>query len=70
MILNSFLVSFQWHGKGTLTFSTGELYVGEFEHGLMSGNGEMEYKKNMKYKGEWLNNLVSSNEDSSREELV
>ena len=39
--------------------STGEVYTGGFEHGLMCGEGTMEYTNSMKYRGAWLNNLVS-----------
>ena len=40
-------------GQGTLTFSHGGKYVGEFEEGKFHGQGTYTYPDGSKYVGEW-----------------
>lgn len=48
----------QRHGTGTLKYSTGEMYSGEFKNNLKVGYGEMQYTPVKKYKGQWENDMV------------
>lgn len=41
------------HGTGTMEFSTGEIYTGQFKDGLPHGLGLMIYNRESNYRGEW-----------------
>ena len=43
------------HGKGVLTWPSGESYKGEFVNGKREGYGEYCYGNGMVYKGQWVN---------------
>lgn len=51
-------VFIQRHGKGKLTYSTGQVYDGEFVNDNINGEGEMKYSKVSKYQGGWVTGLV------------
>ena len=51
-------VFIQRHGKGKLTYSTGQVYEGEFVNDNINGEGEMKYSKISKYQGGWVTGLV------------
>lgn len=58
MTKNWYICVLQRHGSGTLKYSTGEIYVGEFKNNLKVGYGEMKYSAVKKYKGQWENDMV------------
>ena len=43
----------QRHGKGTLTWSNGDRYEGEWKNGKENGQGTMTRSTGNKYEGEW-----------------
>ena len=43
------------HGQGTITYSNGNKYVGEFLKGKFHGQGTYSYANGDKYDGEWKN---------------
>ena len=49
----------QRHGEGTMWYSTGQVYKGEFFNDLPHGEGEIRYSSRCKYHGSWLHGLVS-----------
>jgi len=48
------------HGRGTLTYSDGERYVGGFKEGLHHGKGTITYPSGKILKGIWENNKFKS----------
>ena len=44
----------QMHGRGTLTYPTGEKYEGEWEMGKRYGMGRMTFPDGSRYVGEWV----------------
>lgn len=45
-------------GHGTMTWTTGEKYEGEWKKGTMDGKGTMTWPDGKKYSGEWKNGLM------------
>ena len=45
----------EYHGQGTVTFATGEKYVGEFKDNQYHGQGTLTLPTGEKYVGEWIN---------------
>ena len=39
------------HGKGKLTFENGDIFQGEFEHGVREGNGLLKISSEKKVSG-------------------
>ncbi len=50
----------QRHVRGKMMYSDGSVYDGQFYYDIIQGEGLMEYSKESKYHGSWLNGLVSS----------
>jgi hypothetical protein len=46
------------HGQGTYKFSSGNVYDGNWDKGLMNGYGRMSYYDGSVYEGNWKNNLM------------
>jgi len=43
------------HGKGELTLSEGEVYLGEFKNGFPNGRGIRKWKNGDLYEGDYVN---------------
>ncbi|HOT46530.1 MAG TPA: hypothetical protein PLM53_17070 [Spirochaetota bacterium] len=48
-------------GSGTMTWSTGDRYEGQFRNGTMEGRGTMTYKNGVVYKGLWVRGKMQGN---------
>ena len=46
------------HGQGTYKFSSGNVYIGNWDKGLMNGYGRMSYYDGSVYEGNWKNNVM------------
>lgn len=46
------------HGHGTYKFTSGNVYSGNWDNGVMQGFGKMEYTDGSVYEGEWRGNLM------------
>ncbi|KAK2956005.1 putative serine/threonine protein kinase [Blattamonas nauphoetae] len=49
------------HGKGTLTYENGDVYIGQFYKGSRDGHGTYRYKDGRTYEGEWSRNVFHGN---------
>ena len=49
----------KYHGKGVITYSNGEKYVGEFKDGMLNGQGTYTYPDGEKYVGEFKDGLLN-----------
>lgn len=46
------------HGNGVYKYTSGNIYSGNWEKGVMSGFGKMTYADGSVYEGHWKNNLM------------
>jgi len=44
------------HGHGTYKFTSGAVYSGEWNKGMMNGFGKMKYADGSSYEGHWKDN--------------
>lgn len=47
------------NGEGCYTFTSGNVYTGTWENGVMEGFGKMNYADGSVYEGNWTNNLMN-----------
>jgi hypothetical protein len=49
----------KFHGKGSIVYSNGEKYAGDWEHGQRHGNGVYTYADGGSYDGQWDRDKIS-----------
>ncbi|MBP7734699.1 MAG: hypothetical protein KA369_01875 [Spirochaetes bacterium] len=49
------------NGTGTMTWTSGDTYDGQFKNGTMEGKGTMTYKNGIVYKGVWVRGKMKGN---------
>jgi hypothetical protein len=49
----------RYHGKGQITYKSGNLYEGDFEFGKLEGKGIYRWKDGVLYSGEFKNNKIT-----------
>lgn len=64
VIVTSFDVDMQRHGKGKLRTCTRNTYEGEFNYDQMHGQGKMVYANKDQYIGKWKYGMVSERWES------
>ena len=50
----------RWHGSGTVTYTNGNHYTGEFKMSLRHGHGSQTFADGSTYKGEWKDDDMHS----------
>ena len=49
----------KFHGKGSIVYSNGEKYAGDWEHGQRHGTGVYTYADGGSYDGQWDRDKIS-----------
>ena len=55
------MVNNKFEGKGTLYYSNGNIYSGEWKNGIREGYGKFYFCKGGIYEGEFKNNIIVGN---------
>ena len=56
----------KFHGKGSIVYSNGEKYAGDWEHGQRHGTGVYTYADGGSYDGQWDRDKISGEALDSR----